>query len=142
MKIWLLQIVVHCSNLMKMFMFPPPNGDYLVVFLRSLLAHRKGHKVNWSLYVHDCIVQQMKKTPWPPLASINNYSLPSSKSITLLAYSNYNQNNGVTEEDSLVFLGERIYVELFSSQTKLQLWKGCYKKLEFTKTTSHLEWQC
>jgi len=92
---------------------PPPNGDYPTIFLRGWLAHSKGHKVNWSLYAHDCIVQQMKNTTRPPLASISNCSLPSSKSITLLANSNYNQSNVAIEDDSLIFLGEKTYIIIF-----------------------------
>jgi hypothetical protein len=81
----------------------PPHGDYLIVFLHGWLAHHKGHKVNWSLYAHDCIMQQMKKTTQPP----------SSKSIILLANSNYNQSNATFEDESFVFLGERTFVVIF-----------------------------
>jgi hypothetical protein len=47
------------------------------------------------------------------LASVSNCSLSSSKLITLLVNSNYNQSNITTEDDSLVFLGERISAIIF-----------------------------
>jgi hypothetical protein len=49
----------------------------------------------------------MKKITRTTLTFISNYSLPSSKSITLLVDSNCNQNNVTTKDDLLVFKGER-----------------------------------
>ncbi len=60
------------------YVHPPPNGDYLTIFLHGWLAHHKGHKLNWSLYAHDYIVQQMKKKHDLPLhlLAIAVYQVP------------------------------------------------------------------
>jgi hypothetical protein len=78
----------------------PPNGDYLTIFMHGWLAQRKGERVNWTLMLMIAYCNRWKKWPKPPLVSINNCSLPSSKSIILCLSSSYNDYNVVGEDES------------------------------------------
>jgi hypothetical protein len=45
----------------NIYAHPPPNDDYLNIFLKGWLTDQSGKVVNWVRYAYDTIEEQMKR---------------------------------------------------------------------------------
>ncbi len=115
----------------NIYAHPPPNDDYLNIFLKGWLVDRSGKAINWVRYAYDTIEGQMKRAKRlvPPLA-------PSSKGNKILNSSKNNSAISLQENPSLakdddcfvvdkpkhlrVYLPEKLFVKELLESVKFE----------------------